>query len=106
MEVLIAVSILVSAVQAVHPLFSGREHLMAAGFGLVHGLAFATVLAGMGFDSGALAMSILGFNLGIEAMQAAVVLLVLPWLLLWSRAPGFTVLRIGGAAVGGAAACG
>ncbi len=105
-EVLIAVSILVSAVHAVRPLFPGREHLVAAGFGLVHGLAFATVLAGMGFDSGALAMSILGFNLGIEAMQAAVVLLVLPWLLLWSHASGFTVLRIGGAAVGGAAACG
>ncbi|NOK16710.1 HupE/UreJ family protein [Corallococcus carmarthensis] len=105
-EVLIAVSILVSAVHAVRPLFPGREPVVAAMFGLVHGLAFATVLAGMGFDSGALAMSILGFNLGIEVMQAAVVLLVLPWLLLWSRGKGFTALRIGGAAVGGAAACG
>ncbi|RKH13617.1 HupE/UreJ family protein [Corallococcus sp. CA053C] len=105
-EVLIAVSILVSAVHAVCPLFPGREQLVAVAFGLVHGLAFATVLAGMGFDSGALALSILGFNLGIEAMQAAVVLLVLPWLLLWSRGRGFTVLRIGGAAVGGVAACG
>jgi hypothetical protein len=51
-------------------------------------------------------MSILGFNLGIEVMQAAVVLLVLPWLLLWSRGARFTLLRVGGAAVGGAAACG
>ncbi len=105
-EVLIAVSILVSAVHAVRPLFPGREPVVAALFGLVHGLAFAAVLAGMGFDSGALALSILGFNLGIEAMQAAVVLLVLPWLLLWSRGKGFTALRIGGAAVGGVAACG
>jgi hypothetical protein len=105
-EVLIAVSIGVSAVHAVRPLFPGREPVVAAAFGLVHGLAFATVLAGMGFDSGALALSILGFNLGIEVMQAAVVLLVLPWLLLWSRARGFTALRVGGAAVGGAAACG
>ncbi|PTL75708.1 hypothetical protein DAT35_53865 [Vitiosangium sp. GDMCC 1.1324] len=105
-EVLIAVSILVSAVHAVRPLFPGRERFVAAAFGLVHGLAFATVLAGQGFDSWALALSILGFNLGIEAMQAAVVVLVLPWLLLWSRAPGFTVLRITGAGVGGAAACG
>ncbi|WP_375757278.1 HupE/UreJ family protein [Corallococcus exercitus] len=105
-EVLIAVSILVSAVHAVRPLFPGREPVVAAVFGLVHGLAFATVLAGMGFDTGALALSILGFNLGIEVMQAAVVLLVLPWLLLWSRGTGFTALRIGGAAVGGVAACG
>lgn len=105
-EVLIAVSILVSAVHAVRPLFPGRERFVAAGFGLVHGLAFATVLAGQGFDTWALASSILGFNLGIEVMQAAVVVLVLPWLMLGSRAPGFSVLRIGGAAVGGVAACG
>ena len=105
-EVLIAVSILVSAVHAVRPLFPGRESWVAAGFGLVHGLAFATVLAGLGFDSWALGLSILGFNLGIEAMQAGVVVLVLPWLLLWSRAPGFTALRLGGAAVAGVAACG
>lgn len=105
-EVLIAVSILVSVVHAVRPLFPGREPWVAAAFGLVHGLAFATVLAGLGFDSWALALSILGFNLGIEAMQAAVVVLVLPWLLLWSRAPGFPLLRITGAAVAGVAACG
>ncbi|WP_224364329.1 HupE/UreJ family protein [Hyalangium versicolor] len=105
-EVLIAVSILVSAVHSVRPIFPGREPWVSAAFGLVHGLAFATVLADLGFDSWALASSILGFNLGIEAMQAAVVMLVLPWLLLWSRAPGFTVLRITGATVAGAAACG
>ena len=60
----------------------GPRAFVAAGFGLVHGLAFATVLAGQGFDAWALASSILGFNLGIEVMQAAVVVLVLPWLTL------------------------
>ena len=43
-EVLIAVSILVSAVHALRPLFPGREAVIAAFFGLIHGLAFATTL--------------------------------------------------------------
>ncbi|MGI4943979.1 MAG: HupE/UreJ family protein, partial [Janthinobacterium lividum] len=44
-EVLIAASILVSAVHAMRPLFPGREYVVAAGFGLVHGLSFAVVLS-------------------------------------------------------------
>ena len=47
-EVLIAVSILVSAVHALRPLFPGREAAIAAFFGLVHGLAFAATLGELG----------------------------------------------------------
>jgi hypothetical protein len=43
-EVLIAVSILVSAIHAIRPLFPGREAIIAASFGLIHGLAFASAL--------------------------------------------------------------
>ena len=68
-EVLIAVSILVSAGHAVRPLFPGREAWVAAGFGLVHGLAFASTLANLHLEAGPMALSILGFNLGIELMQ-------------------------------------
>src|SRR3954465_4254766 len=41
-ESAIAVSILVSAVHALVPIFRGREVFIAGGFGLMHGLAFAT----------------------------------------------------------------
>jgi hypothetical protein len=105
-EVLIALSILVSAAHAVRPLFPGRESLVAASFGLVHGLAFATVLAGAGVDGAALAGSLLGFNVGIELMQCAVVLAVLPVLLAWSRTPLYAPLRLLGAAFAALAACG
>jgi hypothetical protein len=81
-EVFIAVSILVSAVHALRPLFAGREPLIAAAFGLVHGLAFAGALAGFNYDARALGLGVLGFNLGVEAMQLAIVAAVLPWLLL------------------------
>src|SRR5580704_10928153 len=47
-EVLIAVSIFVSAAHALRPLFPGREAAIAAFFGLIHGLAFATTLAELG----------------------------------------------------------
>ena len=105
-EILIALSILVSALHAVRPIFAGREPLVAGGFGLVHGLAFAAVLADFGFGSWTLGMSVLGFNLGIEAMQLLIVVVVMPSLVLLSRTPAYTVLRVGGAAFSAVAACG
>jgi hypothetical protein len=86
-EALIAASILVSAAHALRPLFPGREAFVAAGFGLVHGLAFGSVVAELGLSGGALAWAMLGFNLGIEAMQLVVVAAVVPWLMLASRTP-------------------
>lgn len=96
-EVLIAVSILVSAVHAVRPLFPGREAWVAAGFGLVHGLAFAGTLVGLRLDAGPMALSILGFNLGIELMQLLVIALTIPWLMLLSRTPEYRIVRLTGA---------
>jgi hypothetical protein len=104
-EALIAVSILVSAAHAWRPLFPGREGWVAAGFGLIHGLAFAGTLADLQLDAGRLALSILGFNLGIEVMQLFVIGLTVPWLLLLSRSPrAYAGLRLGGAAFAGVAA--
>jgi hypothetical protein len=103
-EVLIAVSILVSAVHAWRPLFPGREAWVAAGFGLVHGLAFASTLANLHLEAGPMALSILGFNLGIELMQLFVIALTMPWLLLLSRTAAYPVVRVGGALLAGIAA--
>lgn len=44
-------------------------------------------------------MSILGFNLGIEAMQLAVVVVVLPVLAFLSTTKYYTYVRVGGAAL-------
>lgn len=98
-EVAIAVSVLVSAVHAVRPLFPGREAWVAAGFGLVHGLAFASVLAGFGFDPEGLAVALAGFNLGIEAMQLGIVVAVVPSLLLLAPTPAERWVRWAGSAV-------
>jgi hypothetical protein len=96
-EVLIAVSILVSAIHALHPLFPDREQFVAAGFGLVHGLAFASVLAELHLSAGPMALSILGFNIGIELMQLFVIALTLPWLILMSQTTVYPWVRTAGA---------
>lgn len=103
-EVLIAVSILVSAIHAIRPVFPGREAWVAAGFGLIHGLAFASTLANLQLDAGPMALSILGFNVGIELMQLVVIGLTIPWLMLLSRTPSYSYVRIGGAVLAGVAA--
>lgn len=105
-EVLIAVSIFVSAIHAFRPIFAGREPLIAAGFGLVHGLAFASVLAEFQLDAWHLGAALAAFNVGIELMQLLVVLAIVPWLLLLSRTKFYPPVRIGGAIFGGAAALG
>jgi hypothetical protein len=98
-EVLIAASIAVSAIHAIRPLFPGREGWVAGGFGLVHGLAFADALAGLGFDPGGLILALLGFNVGVEAAQLAVVAAAIPILALSAFGSAGSSLRIGGATV-------
>ena len=103
-EVGIALSILVSAIHAWRPLFAGREPLLACGFGLIHGLAFATVIGNFRLEPLAKAQSILGFNLGIELVQLAVVASVLPALLLLARTRFYPGIRVAGALFAGVAA--
>lgn len=102
-EILIAVSKLISAIHAIRPIFPGREIYVAAGFGLVHGFAFASVLSNLQLGAGQMALSILGFNLGIELMQLIVILLVIPWLILLSGTPAYKNVRVTAAVLAGIA---
>lgn len=103
-ELLIAMSVLLTAIHALRPLFPGREAWIAAGFGLVHGLAFASVLHNLQLEGGRMALSILGFNLGVEAMQLFVVVLFVPWLILLSSSAWYKWIRVAGATATGIAA--
>lgn len=57
---------------------------MAFIFGLVHGFGFAGALAELGLDQGALARTLVGFNLGVELGQLGIVAVALP-LAWWLR---------------------
>jgi hypothetical protein len=92
-EIIIAVSILVSAIHAITPLFYGKEIFIALGFGFIHGLAFSETLQNLHLASMDLALSILGFNLGIEAMQIAVIAVTIPWFIIMSRTRYFRIVK-------------
>ena len=54
--------------------------LLTFGFGLIHGLGFAGILKEMAISKSSLASALIGFNIGIEAVQLVLVLLALPLL--------------------------
>lgn len=105
-EILIAFSILVSAVHAWRPIFPGREAYIAAGFGLIHGLAFAGILENLDLPVTPMMLSILGFNIGIELMQLFVIAITIPWLILLSKTIFYKSIRIAGAVLAAIAALG
>jgi hypothetical protein len=79
-ETLIAASILYMAIENVAGAGGvGRRGLLAFGFGLVHGFGFSFALTEtMQFAGGHLLLSLLSFNLGVEAAQVLVLLALVP----------------------------
>jgi hypothetical protein len=77
-ESAIAASVVLAALNNLFPLIDGRRWLAAFAFGLVHGLGFANVLKDLGLPSDSLLVSLVAFNLGVEAGQIAVVGVFLP----------------------------
>jgi hypothetical protein len=61
--------------------------LIAAVFGLVHGLGFASGLTELGLPREAMVRALVGFNLGVELGQLAFVAVVMPPLV-WLAKPG------------------
>lgn len=71
-EAAIALSILFMAREAILPARDSgwrRQALITGGFGLLHGLGFASALGEMGVASDDRLIALLGFNLGVEAGQ-------------------------------------
>ncbi len=77
-ESAIAASVVLAALNNIWPLVRGRRWVVAFLFGLVHGFGFASVLADLGLPQGALALALVGFNVGVELGQLAIVLAFLP----------------------------
>lgn len=65
-----------------------RRWIWSFGFGLVHGLGFASALGELGLKGGALVRGLVGFNLGVEIGQLLLVAVFLPALIWLSRGRG------------------
>jgi HupE / UreJ protein len=96
-EIGIAFSILISAIHALKPIFYQKEIYIAAGFGLIHGLAFSDTLTPLHLDAKQMSLSILGFNIGIELMQLGIMAVILPSFILLSQTKLYSSFRIIGA---------
>jgi hypothetical protein len=77
-ESAIALSVVLAAANNLWPVVEHRRWLVAFGFGLIHGFGFASVLAELGLPTQALVVSLLGFNVGVELGQMAIVAVFLP----------------------------
>jgi hypothetical protein len=77
-ESVIAASVVAAALNNIWPRVIGRLWMVAFGFGLVHGFGFASVLADLGLPRDALVLALVGFNVGVELGQLAIVAIFLP----------------------------
>jgi hypothetical protein len=84
-ETFIAVSIAAAAFHNLWPVTRINEAAIAFGFGLFHGFGFATVLGQLGLGRDHLVLSLLGFNLGVEIGQLAIISAIFPLLFLVRR---------------------
>lgn len=77
-ESVIAASVALAALNNLWPWFRNKSWLVAFSFGLIHGFGFANVLAELQLAKGAMALALVGFNVGVELGQLAIVLVFLP----------------------------
>jgi hypothetical protein len=77
-ESTIAASVVIAALNNLRGTIEKRRWVMAFVFGLIHGFGFASVLADLGLPQGALALALVGFNLGVELGQMAIVVAFVP----------------------------
>lgn len=93
----IAFSIILAAANNLLPIVTRRAWLVAFAFGFIHGLGFASALAGLSLPPSGMAISLGGFSLGVELGQESIVVPFLPlaFLLRNTRFYQVGVVRIG-----------
>ena len=94
-ESTIAASVVLAALNNLYPLIEKRLWVIAFVFGLVHGLGFANVLTDLGLTKSALTVSLVSFNLGVEAGQLVIVATFLPLAYLSRRSWLYPRLALG-----------
>ncbi len=89
-ESIIALSVVIAALNNIYPIMHGHMGWLVFGFGLFHGFGFASVLAHLVNNTRNLVVDLLGFNVGVEIGQIAVVAVLLPVLFVLSRRKIYT----------------
>lgn len=95
-ESVIALSVVLAALNNLLPQLSRARWAVAFGFGLIHGFGFASVLADLGLPESALLIALLGFNVGVELGQLAIVAAFLPVAYAIRRTPFYRQVVLAG----------
>jgi hypothetical protein len=82
-ESMIALSVVLAAVNNIWPVVYTKRWLVAFGFGLIHGFGFASVLTDLGLPQHSLLIALVAFNVGVEVGQLAIVGVFLPLAYAW-----------------------
>lgn len=94
-ESIIAISIGLAAFHNIVPFLNKKEWLIILIFGLFHGFGFASVLAEQSRGGEYLVYSLVGFNIGVELGQLAIILIAFPMLFLLSRIKLYHIIVVG-----------
>lgn len=100
-ESVIAMSIAIAALDIIFPIFKRKIGWVVFIFGLFHGFGFASVLTRIGVLGEHMALSLFGFNLGVEIGQVVVISLIFPvfYLARHSAVYSKVILRYGAVAL-------
>ncbi|MCS7467132.1 HupE/UreJ family protein [Stieleria sp. ICT_E10.1] len=99
-ESLIALSIVLVAINTIRPKFNVKTGFIIFGFGLFHGMGFASVMSELPFRMIYLVKVLIGFNVGVELGQLAIVAVVFPIIFLLRTQKYYqSVVLVGGSAV-------
>jgi hydrogenase/urease accessory protein HupE len=95
-EPLIAVSIVFVGIENLVRRQLATRWLVTFGFGLVHGLGFASILREFGIGTMGIhgAVPLLSFNLGVELAQISIAALILPLVWKLQQHPSFTLKHV------------
>lgn len=105
-ESIIALSIILVAINSIVPTFKDKTWLVIFGFGLFHGMGFASVMGVLPFRMMHLWKVLVGFNIGVELGQIGIVMAVFPIIFLLRQHKSYVpVILKGGSAVTAVIAC-
>ncbi|CAA6808478.1 MAG: putative membrane protein [uncultured Sulfurovum sp.] len=95
-ESFIAFSVVLAALNNFTGTIEKRLWMLVFAFGLIHGMGFASVLMDLELEKSVLALSLLGFNLGVELGQVAIVGLLVPMIYLFRNQKWYVPLLLYG----------
>lgn len=99
-ESVIALSIVLVAINTIRPKFNEKTWLVIFGFGLFHGMGFASVMSDLPFRMVHLVKVLIGFNIGVELGQLVIVAAIFPLIYLLRQGSLYQrVVLIGGSIV-------